>query len=397
MPSQFDSKIFNPEAFGKYVERVPNLFKNTILTSGILNVRTDYRDALKAQSGGNYYTAPMYGLLGRSLVPYDGDKEVIAINTDTYSQSVVATGLAMAWKETDFSYDIASANFMDNVAQQVALAWAQAEQEVLFAVTTGLSGSENPEKAEFVKKHFHDLSQPYRDGTGDGLIADTTLLDAIYNACGDNQKAFSMVFMHSKVAARLQKLQVLQYAKYTDANGIMAENEVTTWFGRRVIVDDSLPVENVSASYRKTADTAVVVGKTYYTYASGPDGGTYTAVASPSTSNIGTYYEMLYPAHTVYLTIAAGAGAYNYCDVGAKVPYEVWREPFKHGGENTLITRKRFVYAPKGFSFTKTNMIGLSPTIDELKDTANWDLVRSTSGTPINHRSIPIAIMGSIG
>lgn len=43
-----------------------------------------------------------------------------------------------------------------------------------------------------------------------------------------------------------------------------------------------------TAKYAKTADTALVEGKTYYT----KNGDTYTAVASPSLADIGSYYEM---------------------------------------------------------------------------------------------------------
>ena len=46
---------------------------------------------------------------------------------------------------------------------------------------------------------------------------------------------------------------------------------------------------NVDASkyYAKTADTTVVSGKTYYTYANS----VYTAVTTPDVANIATYYE----------------------------------------------------------------------------------------------------------
>ena len=50
-----------------------------------------------------------------------------------------------------------------------------------------------------------------------------------------------------------------------------------------------------AAVYTKTTDTALVTGKTYYTR-SGTEGAyTYTAVASPDVSDIGTYYEKTTP------------------------------------------------------------------------------------------------------
>lgn len=46
--------------------------------------------------------------------------------------------------------------------------------------------------------------------------------------------------------------------------------------------------ETYSEAKVKTTDTTVVSGKTYYTFASN----TYTQVASPTTENIATYYEI---------------------------------------------------------------------------------------------------------
>lgn len=54
-------------------------------------------------------------------------------------------------------------------------------------------------------------------------------------------------------------------------------------------------------TYQKTADTALVTGKTYYT----KSGSTYTAVASPSVSDIDDYYELVTAAaHKINVLIA---------------------------------------------------------------------------------------------
>lgn len=54
-------------------------------------------------------------------------------------------------------------------------------------------------------------------------------------------------------------------------------------------------------TYKKTADTALVTGKTYYTLS----GTTYTAVASPDVSDIGDYYELVTAAaHKLNVVIA---------------------------------------------------------------------------------------------
>ena len=94
--------------------------------------------------------------------------------------------------------------------------------------------------------------------------------------------------------------------------------------------------------------------------------------------------------------------AINFEDLGAKVPYEMSRDPAKNGGQDTLYTRQRKVFAPKGISYEKTSQTTLSPTDAELSNGANWALVHSGEATEsqrsyINHKVIPIARIKSRG
>jgi hypothetical protein len=105
-------------------------------------------------------------------------------------------------------------------------------------------------------------------------------------------------------------------------------------------------------------------------------------------------------AHTEYTTYVLGDGAIEYTDCGAKVPYEVDRDPARNGGEDTLYSRQRKSFAPYGISFTKASMASLSPTDSELENGANWELVNdNASGTKeyISHKAIPIARIISLG
>ena len=79
----------------------------------------------------------------------------------------------------------------------------------------------------------------------------------------------------------------------------------------------------------------------------------------------------------------------------------MYRDPKKHGGEDTLYMRQRKVFAPYGISFTKKSMTAKSPTDAELANGANWELVNNgKSGfakKTINHKAIPIARIISRG
>ena len=79
-------------------------------------------------------------------------------------------------------------------------------------------------------------------------------------------------------------------------------------------------------------------------------------------------------AYTKYTTFALGDGAFDYEDIGAKVPYEMYRNPMKNGGEDTLFMRQRKVFAPYGISYTKKKQATNSPTDAELADGSNWEL-----------------------
>ena len=78
------------------------------------------------------------------------------------------------------------------------------------------------------------------------------------------------------------------------------------------------------------------------------------------------------------------------------------RDPKTNGGEDTLYTRQRKVFAPYGISYEKASQTSLSPTDTELKNGANWALVHSGEATAsqrsyINHKAIPIARIFSRG
>jgi hypothetical protein len=53
------------------------------------------------------------------------------------------------------------------------------------------------------------------------------------------------------------------------------------------------------------------------------------------------------------------------------------RDPKTNGGQDTLYTRQRKVFSPKGISYEKKVQASLSPTDAELANGANWDLVHS--------------------
>lgn len=386
--SKFDAKSFNAEAFKYKADRIPNLKMNEIKKSRALVGNADIRDAFSNQGGSAYARIAMRGLLDGDAVNYDGATNITATSTKTFEQGVVVIGRAKAWVERDFSYDITSGiDFMDNVAAQVAEYWDGIDELTILKILEGIFKMTGTKNLEFVNGHTYDIS-----ASGDGLFTATTINSAANKACGANKKKFSLVFVHPDVATDVENLNLVKHLTYTDKEGITRDLDLGTVNGKLFVITDSMPTETVAATYAKTADNALDNDKTYYT----KDGTVYTSVAEPDVSDIGNYYEQTAAEYVKYTTYMLGDGSIYFEDIGAKVPYEMDRDPATYGGQDTLYTRKRKVFAPFGISYEKSSQSSLSPTDTELANGANWTLVHSGEGvaanrTFINHKAIPIA------
>lgn len=400
MPGIFDNKLFNAEVFQKYVDRIPNLNRNELIRSRAIRQRPDLASAMADEVGGNYITTPLKGLIGGAAQNYDGNTNLQANGTKTFSHSRVVIGRANAWTEKDFSYDITGGeDFLENVAQQISEYWEEIDQATLVHILNGVFAMNDTAGAAFVDAHTNDVTAKQNSEGVTGAMDGTTLNTTMQKACGDNKSKFSLAIMHSMVATNLENMRLLAYLKYTDANGMQRDLAIGTLNGRTVLVDDNMPIITVNPTYAKTSDASVTAGKTYYTRSGSSGNYVYTAVASPVDADIANYYEVT-GGDTAYVTYVLGDGAIEYTNCGAKVPYETDRDPAKNGGEDTLYSRQRKSFAPYGISFTKASMTSLSPTDAELEDGQNWELVNDNASSVkeyINHKAIPIARIISLG
>ena len=455
---QFDSKTFNPEVFGRYVERIPNLTRNELLKSRAMVRRDDLKALFAPQTGAFKGTLPYFGKIGKSTQNYDGQTDITSNGSETYTQTYIVVGRADAWTEKDFSADITGGvNFMDNVAQQLGLYWDEVDTNTLTKILNGVFGITG--NTEFVNKHTHNISSKAGD---DAKFNVTTLNTAIQRACGDNKAKFALAIMHSMISTNLENANLINFLKYTDANGIQRDLTIGTLNGRVVLVDDGVPTfekvttAEVKGTYTLAISTAfangeklTVEGIEYKHVASNPaenefsgstaaeqatslaialnrniaafvatasgstvtftqrvggEGSAPVASTSATTGKIGSVTAgtagVAEVKETVYTTYVFGEGAIEYSDVGAEVPYEMSRDASKNGGETTLYGRQRKVFAPKGISFIG-NIASKSPTDAELSNGANWDVVNNGKNGAekkyIDHRAIAICRIISKG
>lgn len=391
MPNnKFDAKSFNAEAFKYMVGRVPSLTLNELKKSRALAGNPDIKDVFTSQNGTAYARLAMRGLIDGDAVNYDGETDITATSTKTFEQGMVVVGRAKAWTEKDFSYDITGGvDFMGNIASQVAEYKDTLDQKTILSMLKGVfamtTGTKNK---EFVEKHTTTVA---------GNMTATTLNSATNKACGANKKKFSLVFMHSDVATNLENMKLLEYMKQTDGDGIQKDLTLATWNGRVVVVDDDMPAVVGYADAESTTPGAVKV------VASGAVAGEINlADAAPYFGSKTLAANDYVVTATQYTTYVLGNGAISYEDIGAKVPYEMARDPKTKGGVDTLYVRQRKVFSPYGVSYEKKNQAKLSPTDAELENGANWTLVHSgettdTARSYINHKAIPIARIQSLG
>lgn len=329
----FDSKNFNAEVFGKYVETVPRIKQNALLKAGVLRTRNDLKSMLADQTGGNFISVPMTGRIGGTALNYDGATNITATSLETFLQSMIVVGRAKAWEEKDFSFDITGHDFMADIASQVGEYWDDIDQTTILKTLEGIFGVSTN---SFNTDHTLDISAETGNSGADAYVGAATLNNAVQKAAGANKDIFKVAIMHSAVATNLENLQILTYWKETDSNGVQRPVALASWNGRTVLVDDDVP--------------------------------TGTGGTSPNT-------------YTTYTTYLLGDGAFDYIDCGAKVPYETYRDPTTVGGKDMLITRQRKVFAPRGFSFVQPSTAIVSPTDAQLATAARWTPVKDTAGT----------------
>lgn len=382
----FDQKNFNGEVFGAYVDQTENLNRNELLKSGAIVEKPQYASLLPDQTGGNYLTIPIKARIGGTANNYDGNTNITAESRETYTQSRIVAGRANGWTEKDFSSDITGEDFLP-AAQEIAEYWDDVDQKTILAILKGIFSMTGAGNVDFVTKHTYDVS----DNATEYGFKETTLNNAIQKALGDNKAKFSLAIMHSKIATDLENLKLLAYMKYTDAQGIERDLTLGTLNGRTVLVDDNMPTETAKAKYVKAKQTdkdALEVVDTGATKGQVNKADVSTDVTGVKAGD----YVVLLPAGDVYTTYVFGAGAIEYTDCGAKVPYEMDRNPEKNGGETTLYSRQRKCWAPVGISFKDGSII--SPTDEELEKGSNWQLAQNNKSGAEKYfpiKAIPIA------
>lgn len=308
---------FDDDLFIENWQAEPDTVKTALIQSGAL--ADDATIAGKIATGGNLYTIPFYNTLSGEEDNYDGQTDITADEATGEAQTGVVYGRAHGFTARDFVYALSNTDPMGHIVSSVAQYHNKNRQKRMIGILNGVFSITGD--ADWAK-HTIDLS--VAEGTPYKMEA-TTLNNAATQVLGDNKSAFSAAVMHSTVAMGLENLQVLEYWKQTDANGLQRPVALASCNGFVVVIDDGVPVDTTKAGF---------------------------------------------PKYTTYLL---GDGCLRFANGKIKNPVGIQRDEAKNGGQETLYTRLRETIHPNGFSF-KVPTAGFteSPTDAQLFNKANW-------------------------
>lgn len=363
-----------PEKFSQYViDRTTEL--NTFINSGIATPDATVAALINsAPEGGRFIEIPMWNPLdGEEDVFGEADVSIGGIKTKNAHATLLMR--QRAWGSTDLAHVLGGADPMGAIAQLIADWRNTREQKIYLSILKGIL---DPSDGA-LKCHVNDISSG--TGTAASISQDATL--DTKQLLGDHYGALGMVFMHSATYTYLQKNDMIARTPVFNPAGDTVE--IQTYLSYRIIVDDSMPVNMVGATYTKTTDTAITAGKTYYTVSND----VYTSVENPTVDDIANYYEMTSAGAPVYDTYFLGNGAFIRQDGTPQGFVGTETDRDKIGAKNYLINRWCQIIHPRGFSWNTDAKYpdGLYyPNNTMLAAPENWTLAT-------HHKKVPIACL----
>lgn len=321
--ANFRNKIFNENVFEKYLRTLPSTKENSLIKNGLFTVVNKYRSKMSEQAGGYFVTEPIKGRIGGTPVNYDGQTDIgDGEERPTYKQTKICYGRANIWGEYDFATEITGENFMAE-AQEVKDYWDGERQKTVLSILKGIFSMTGGVNGQFVEKHTY---------TVDGNLLADSLNRASQKALGDKKQNLDIMFTHSAVSTNLEGMNLIEFLKYTDANGITRDLTIGTFNGKLIIVDDEMPTNEVEADEAEGTE-----------------------------------------AYTEYTSYVFKKGFFEFENLGVVKASEVVRDAKKLGGRNELISRIREMIVPYLISYKDTSKV--SPMNEDFENGANWELV----------------------
>lgn len=326
---------FDAEVFTEYMQEQP-FVKDAIFAAGVIRPDAAIAEAIGAK--GNVGTIPMFASFDENddALNFDGVTDNVPQELAGKKQSFMKIGRMRAWTDKDFTRWLTGVSPLQNMADNLVTPYYINQwQKALLATLKGVTGVAG------MATHITDLSTTSGSITDDNKVEEGSMIELGAKALGDMAERFNLVLMHSVVYARLQRLDLINFSKYTISDAMRREVTLPTWNGKIVVVDDSL------------VDTSV-------------------------------------EDFPVYLTYLLGTGAFLGQQFDIPNPYYVDYDPETDGGVNKLYTKQSMVMHPNGFNLLFNKIASESPTNAELANPANWEMA-------LNHKNVAIALLKTNG
>ena len=314
------SDIYNPLTFSRR-EQEKQTELNAFIQSGIMVA--DPRLSEQASQGGSIGELPFFKPLGTEEPNYSSDNPATVSTPAKVTSDKALFRLAAqnkSWSTMDLARELALEDPVGAITSRAGQYWATNNQKRLIQSCVGLL-------ADNVANDGGDmLNSVATDGAGavtaDELISGGVIIDAEATA-GDHQGMFTALAVHSVVYANLRKQGLIEFIRDADNNTLF-----TTYGGKRLVIDDSLPA--VAGSNRIT-----------------------------------------------YTSVLFSGGAITSGEGRVMVPSEMDRLPStgNGGGQDVIYSRRSDIIHPLGFSFLSASVAGASATHAELATAANWNRV----------------------
>lgn len=328
-----------PEVYNSY-ESDASPEKSTFFESGIVvqtpQLNNTFNDpALMA-------TTPFWKDIDQTIEPnYGSDDPDVSITPNKIGSGSFAIRKAFlnqSFQAADLVTELAGSNPMQHIKNRFGTYWTRQWQRRAIATAVGiLNANVAQDSGDMVK------NVAIADGnaaTSANLFNRASFIDACFTM-GDRGEEIMAIAVHSVVYKRMLNNEDIDFIP--DSKGTLS---IPTYLGRRVIVDDMMPV---------------VAGGT---------------------------------SGFIYTSILFGRAAFGYGTAKPAVPMAIVRDEKAANGAGVemIIERNNWIIHPFGFSWTETTVAApaISPTNANLSLAANWD--RKT-----DRKNIPLAFLKTNG
>lgn len=314
--------VIVPEIFVPYViERTAEL--SAFWQSGLV---APVADLNLGGTGGDKVQMPFWQDLEGDDQLLSTDTNLTVGNIEAAKDVAVLNARALVYGAKDLAGALAGDDPMQAIGDLVAAKWSRRMQAALISTFNGSMGALAAEAPPVNTLNISGLSGAAAVFDGEAFI------DAL-GQLGDAETRLTAVAVHSATFRVMKKQNLIEFIP--NARG---EVVIPTYMGKRVIVDDGMPV-----------------------------------------------------ADGVYTTALFGEGAVGYGEGTPKVPVEIERNALVGGGEEYLVSRRHFVLHPRGIAWDGTPALD-TPSNAELATIGNYERVYEPKNIRIVrfvHRNTP--------